>query len=675
MYVDREAGMANGDTAKRVKLRDRYEIAVDEPLPNFDNPPAVAYKVRHVRDEQRDLIGLICDPKMPTRFDLISALSRVETPYLMNIRDWGIVDWPPEGRRCPVFIFGRPEGTRLMSSLEDTFEPMREEAIVDLFVNPAYQVLRELREHDITHRAIRPTNIYTGGSENGRFTLGECASAAPAIAQPFVYEPIESCLCMPAGRGLGTPSDDLYSLGVTILAMMIGASPCQGMSDQEVLEAKLTKGSYGALTHQTRISLTVMEALRGLLNDDPMERWTTDDLGMWANGRRGSPIQQSMESRASRSFSFMNKDHYTCRELAHTMSTNWDMSVTIIRDGTVDTWLRRALGDDAKVNAMNDAKSVAGEMDTDDNVVARSCIALDPAGPIRFRDFRAIPDGFPNVLAMHSESSGTRNEFAQLMQYNLMGFWDESQPRPRVDLVGLFRDLRRAREVMGRTNIGDGIERVIYDLNPHIPCKSPLVEAYYVIEMDQLLPSMEVMATDEPDTRHLVDRHLAAFIATHFTSHRGNELRDLDNQADPYLPVLASVRLLSNVQEKSRRVIPYPKLANLAASVLEPTIKRFHNRQTRKRIIKAMNEAAESGRLMEVLAAVDNVDVLNNDEQHFHAAMQEYGEATRRLTQLENDKLNRAAIANDLGAQVSSFVSGLLTTIAFIGIFAASFLF
>ena len=73
-----------------------------------------------------------------------------------------------------------------------------------------------------------------------------------------------------------------------------------------------------------------MKALRGLLNDDPQERWTLEDLGMWANGRRGSPIQQAVESRAARSYSFMNKDHYTCRELAQTMSENCDMEINII---------------------------------------------------------------------------------------------------------------------------------------------------------------------------------------------------------------------------------------------------------------------------------------------------------------------------------------------------------
>ena len=41
----------------RVSLRDRYEIAVDEPMPGYDNPPAVAFRASHVRDAGRDLIA------------------------------------------------------------------------------------------------------------------------------------------------------------------------------------------------------------------------------------------------------------------------------------------------------------------------------------------------------------------------------------------------------------------------------------------------------------------------------------------------------------------------------------------------------------------------------------------------------------------------------------------
>lgn len=658
----------------RVSLRDRYEISVDEPLPAYDNLPGMAFKAQHVRDSNRDIIALICDPKLPVRFEMISDLSEIDVPYLMQLQDWGVVDWPPEGRRCPVLIYDRPAGDRIMTSLDEEFEPMREEEIIENFVAPAYQVLREFRDLDIAHRAIRPSNLYRGGAEGGRFIIGDCISSPPAMAQSFVYEPIESCTANPAGRGIGISSDDMYSLGVTILTLLTGHSPCKGMSDEEVLEAKLSKGSYGALTQSSRVSLTMMEALRGLLNDDHDERWTVDDIGMWVNGRRGSPVQQSMESRASRSFSFMNIDHFTCRELAHTMVNNWSRSINIIRDGTLDTWLRRALGDDAKVNAFNDAKNVSEVDDEDDNLIARCCIALDPSAPIRFRDFKATVEGFPNMLALYGESGDTKNAFAQILQYGIIDYWDASQPRTRIDLVTLYRDLKRAREVMTRTASGEGVERVIYDLNPALACLSPLVEEYYVIDIDSLLPAMDSLAEKSDDVRFLIDRHLAAFIAAHFSGLRGSELRDLDNQADPYLPILAAIRLLSLIQERATRVKPYINLGKLAAKMLEPTVKRYHNRQTRERIASAMKEAGATGRLSELLSVTDNYQIVEDDERRFQMAVMEYRDITNRLRQLVSDQGNRGAISRELGAQVSSVLSGVATMIALLAIVLVTFL-
>ena len=117
-----------------------------------------------------------------------------------------------------------------------------------------------------------------------------------------------------------------------------------------------------------------------------------------------------------------------------------------------------------------------------------------------------------------------------------------NQPRPRIDLMTLYRDLKRAREVMARTASGEGIERVIYDLNPTLACQSSLIDAYYVLDINSVLPALDWLAANQDDVRYLIDRHLAAFIATHFSGLRGSEMRDLDNQADPNLPASACCR-------------------------------------------------------------------------------------------------------------------------------------
>ena len=134
-----------------------------------------------------------------------------------------------------------------MASLDDEIEPMREEEIIERFAIPIHQVMCEFCERDIVHRAIRPNNLYYSSPKGSRIMLGECVSSPPAMAQPFTYETIESCMCDPSGRGFGSAADDMYALGATVLALLTGRDPCQGMSDDEIFDAKLSMGSYGAV--------------------------------------------------------------------------------------------------------------------------------------------------------------------------------------------------------------------------------------------------------------------------------------------------------------------------------------------------------------------------------------------------------------------------------------------
>jgi serine/threonine protein kinase len=130
--------------------------------------------------------------------------------------------------------------------------------------------------------------------------FGQCVSTPPAVTQPVVYETIESGLAAPTGRGKGSLSDDMYSVGVTTLALLIGHSPCLGLSDDEIISRKFEMGSYWALLGDERVSLTMMEPLRGLLNDNPQKRWGLEDLVYWINGRRLNPKSQMLPPKAGR---------------------------------------------------------------------------------------------------------------------------------------------------------------------------------------------------------------------------------------------------------------------------------------------------------------------------------------------------------------------------------------
>src|SRR3546814_19923304 len=112
---------------------------------------------------------------------------------------------------------------------------------------------------------------------------------------------------------------------------------------------------------------------------------------------------------------------------------------------------------------------------------------------------------------------------------------------------------------MDRTGTGYGMERVAYELNPNLPCRSPLFEADYVSDIGELLPAFDRLAERGVEIRHLLDRHAGAFIATRFKGALGSELRAVDNRNDSPVSLVASIRILALIPH----LVPPPRLPSL----------------------------------------------------------------------------------------------------------------
>lgn len=654
--ADADNGGGDGLSGNTVALKGRYDIATDQPLPELDTPPAVAFRAVMRRDGARPLFALICDPKLPPRLSAVSAMHRINHRNVMGVVDWGVVHWPGEGRRCPVLILERPGGAPAFASLEEGGPGMYEEEAIERFVRPMIAALRELHGGGIVHRAIRPDNIYFSEAAGGEVVLGECVSAPAGIAQPLAYETIQGGQAAPAGRGEGSMEHDLYALGVTLLALVTGKSPGADRDDAALLRDKLVVGSYAALVQKQRISLTLMEPLRGLLNDDPKERWTLEELLLWASGRRLSPKQQAMPTKAARSFPFAGANHATARELAQAFAEHWDDAVTPVTDGTMDQWLRRSLSEEDRVEAMNVAKD--GGADTD-RMMARALIALDPAAPIRIRDFRANLDGVQTLIAAHANDATARQLFTKVLTYGLINFWLEFQPKPSPDQLRVMSRYDRVRSVIDRAQHGFGFERILYELNVEWPCLSPLFERDYVPLLEFILPALDRMAAaaDEPP-RLLVDRHIAAFILVHAKRGFNADMSGLDSD-EPDTRRLGEVRVLAALQAAGPDQ-DYPALCQAAATLLEPGLERFHSASRRKRLVDQLRKAAKTGKLAALLEVADNSQEATADNRFFNDAVAKYAETTGALNQLTLDKRNLKALSADVGGQVASTLSVML---------------
>lgn len=652
-----------------VTLKGRFSINLGGAIPAYDVAPSMAYRADITSDRAKPVMALICDPQLPLRADKIMNLRSIETRMFLKPHDWGVVDWAIENRRCPAVIVDRPLGARVMPSLDAKMRPMNEDLVARLLIRPGAEFLEQLSNLNLSHRAIRPDNIFYTDAEQSRMVLGDCVSAPPAIAQPTVFETIESGMALPAGRGDGSTMNDLYSLGVTILTLLIGHVPLAGMSDEEVIVEKLTHGSYNALVGRERLSLTMMEVLRGLLNDDPKERWAVSDLMYWSHGRRQNPKPQAIPRKANRPFVFDGEEYQTTRDLANAFANNWDAAVTPIKDGSLNVWLRRGFSDEELIECVNDAVTDPAGIDrSDDWMVARVCIALDPQAPIRYRELRATIEGLGALIGAYLEDEEMRDLFSKTLREQLPAFWQKNQRRLTEAQEKFAADYDRARSNVDRIGVGLGIERVAYDLNPNLPCRSPTFAGDYVVDVSALLPAYEHMAVSGVELKNLVDRNTAAFLASKMARQVTADLRDLDNKVDPHISLIASVKILATVQDRvSKR--EYIDLAAGIATMLEPSIKRFHSRTVRKRVRDGLKKATRTGRLSRLVEAINDPRDVAADASAFQQATAVYARTVMEDQRLEYEKTHRDYFSREMGAQMAATVSGFITCVASVFIF------
>ena len=143
----------------------RYSIQPGVVLPHLATSTARAYLTIDAEDPTRDLYALVLDHKVPARLTAIHAAKSIPHDALLKPIRWGQVDWAGTSREEIVIILPQPPGPPLLQSMESTTQYWTVREIKRDFLAPIMDLLRRMQEDRLTHRNIRPTNLYRRESD------------------------------------------------------------------------------------------------------------------------------------------------------------------------------------------------------------------------------------------------------------------------------------------------------------------------------------------------------------------------------------------------------------------------------------------------------------------------------------------------------------------------------
>ncbi|MBM3651032.1 MAG: hypothetical protein FJX11_24930 [Alphaproteobacteria bacterium] len=666
-------GRDGAGTGLIASLDGRYGVSPDRPIPGFDSPQAKAYSVELMPAGGNGLFALLCPPRIPARVELVETLRKQPIAGMLRLVDSALFDWPLDGQRKLAFIFERPTGPRLMvdgpaaaaatalgvDGAEDTAMRMPGPELHGI-IGTAVAVLKRFAERNLTHRAIRPWNFFYTGRGAGDVVLGECLTGPPAFDQPDWLEPIESAMADPSGRGDGRPADDLFSLGATILTLAIGRNPVAGLSPETVMKGRIAKGSFATLAASHALSPGLVDLLRGLLNDTPRERWTPGDVERWLTGRYPAVRTPIAHKPADRPFRYAEGDHEDGRSLAHAFATHWEDAASVVRGPRLVEWVKRSLPDKERADAVMTAlRSKPGGLSsggTEDNarLVAAVCMALDPAAPIRFRDVSVTLDGLGAAVFIAEDKPERRQMLARLVMQRLPSQWAATQDGDATELLRHARSSDNLVPLVNKGAPGFGYERLVYELNPHAHCLSPMIERWRVVEARDLLPALEMAAAGEAAAsaadakpgaprRGPIDRHIAAFLAVRFKSD-SSWLAALTEPEGSPAAAMAPLVALAKLQNAMHGA-PAPHVAQWLARHLKPVLDAVHHRPRREHLEIELNRLAGEGMLPPIAQLLGDTHAQNEDRRGFQAAQRRFRQLANEHQRLDREIAQVSAIA------------------------------
>ncbi len=623
------------NSGEAVSFDDRYRIDLGVPLSDLDSPNAQAFAATDRDAAEGSVFALVCRADLPQRHHAAQMVADKTPKNTLALRASQFVAIGNEIR--PVMILERPVGGRLSDSLTNR-KGLAEPVVTDRILPRLIEALAEFDHQGIAHRRIRLENIFYMDRERQRVVLGECFTEPPGYSQPALYETLDRGMADPIGRGEGGTGTDLYALGVAITLLLNGRNPVEKLTSDELWEQKMSHGSYVTLMGSQKISGPAERMLRGLLCDDSGERWSMEDAEGWVWGSARRLQHKPSGVRARRPVRINGKDIMYDRMAALEIGRLGDAGSEIAKGDKLANWVRGGLDDLGRHSAIVAAHESArsGDGVAAGILATRVCAILDPSGPVRFRGLAICLDGFGAAVASALSSGDVElhNKLTDLFASNYLSGWEAWDER-QGENSSTGANFGAIRSYVENSAPGFGLERCLYELNTATPCLSPPIAAAGALDLGDLLRAIEEVLEKPKDDFEILDRHIAAFVASRSTDAVKAIPRlamDGGDPAERRLKVLGLFAILQHVTKCG----PLPNLCQWMSARMPPVLDLFHSRSRRKNLAQDIELAVANGDLVDMHNSVGAPRIRHQDRAEMFAAAEEYADLEAHLEGLEN---------------------------------------
>ncbi len=649
-------------------LNGRFRIDASQPIPTLDSLNAKAYHVTDERVASGELYALVCERGLPFRLQALRALEDMKSKFFTNVIAHGVMNVGLHHECRYVIILERPPQLTLAALLRQQ-KTLSERQIIKMLVVPLTILLHELTERKVCHGRIHLDSIYVDKDNPELIKLGECFTEPCGYSQPYYYETRERLTCNAAGKGEGSEGTDFFALGILILLCTLGGNPAQSIEKKAFIEKRLSLGSFNAFIGNRELPTMTEDLLKGLLADNPRDRWGQKQLESWLSGKKYNLLRPAPPREAPRPYIFEDILHFNRKHLAFSIQQHWGAAKKELRQNRLERWIELSVKLPDQASQLARIVSVTGgetgRLPTDDDdLVMKTIQQLDPEGPFRLLNMSTNVTGLGTMLAdaFRQNKANEIHLLRRILESDLITTWaDMFDNAPGYHASETVWFLEKRRHIFRLKTYGFGLERILYDLNPSLPCLSPLVHKHHVMNLRELLYSLNTVSDDKRRSSDPMDQHIAAFIGSRLDllKEKKGELQEF-----PQYRNSSSLRALSILATAQVRIgnPELPILSQWIAERIQPIIDLLHSRTTRRDVKEQIQRVANRGYLVGILKIVANIETIKDDQAAFERAAGRFQRNLLRIHKL-NERGTLEQRATEMGHRFAFYLTFLLLTI------------
>jgi serine/threonine protein kinase len=659
------------------QICERYNIQLDKPIPALDGSFAKAYEIiNNQSSNDFSLYCLIFEPCIPPRISVINYFKKSLLDDIIQPIECEITKISETGKEQLVVILKKPPNMTLEEYVSIN-GACTIQFIIENFLVPTCKLLQKFESAGLIHGKLNPSTIYINPT-NGAIKIGECISEPPSYSQKQLYCAIEICECPPIARGTGDIAIDYYAIGIICLYLYLGRSPNENVKSDTLIDLRLENSSFTAITTGLHIPTNFKNLLKGLMFDRKTERWKSRNIIEWYNGQKNTLLNISENLETSRSLPFNKKSFFNCKFLAHDLQKNWELARKFIKEDNIVKWVERSINNTEMAEKLQDIRIqfsrnnhlIAVEKD---ECLIKFLSILDPLGPIRLKDVSINPHGLASLIAF----GYIKNRKDYLENFNKAinsNFWlynielksNENRNLNENNLSLPLLD--RTKFYIGNKTLGFGLERCLYEFNPHVQCLSETFKYNYIITCYDLLKKLNNLAENDKNI-NIMDRHIAAFLLTKMNYQKDIKVNGLKSFFNfDHNKEIISVAILA-IAQKYTNTKQLPSLCKVAVSYLQPAINLIHNNHTRTQLSEKLQTISSKGNLTFLLNILADPNLIQKDIVGFENAVNKYKKCNLIKIQL-NNKQRIFEIGYRNGLRLCVIISYLLCSVLYIYLLA-----